>query len=215
MAERTVGHRSFVRQRVNRVPQPTKLDGVHVARGRTRGRRLNGRALANASAPDGALAVERQAKGHADEPGPESAAVAKLGKPRVGPDERVLGHVLSVLTLPEDTVGHTEREGRGVRQAGLELAEQRLVHRYRRSRQALHAFVHNLLDAAGAPLVHPGCEPGVESLGGSFSRLGNRPFPVVSTRWSAPPSDSTRTARLAGITAAAQAAASRIAAATR
>ena len=77
--------------------------------------------LPHPPAPISAPAIERDPPGHTHQPAAESIAVAQLCEPAMGAGEGLLGGVLRVLVLPEDAVGHPERQRRRICEPGLEL----------------------------------------------------------------------------------------------
>lgn len=65
--------------------------------------------------------IEGSAKGHADEPGAEPAAIAQLAKAPEGLGEDLLRDVFGVLPMAEHAIRHPERQRLTVPQAGFEL----------------------------------------------------------------------------------------------
>ena len=92
--------------------------------------------------------------------GAEPGAVAELPKAAIRPRERFLGDVLGVLALAENAVGHPEREGRGLDEAGLELARQLVSFHLGAAREGCRCLHPRLTkpDAADPHSVHVAVE---------------------------------------------------------
>ena len=93
------------------------------------------------------LTIQRQPPGHAHQPGAKAIAVPKLPEAAVGLDERLLRHILRVLTMPEDRKRDAEGERGRLRQTRLELTFDVVFHPYEPARQPVDVFVHRFITA--------------------------------------------------------------------
>jgi hypothetical protein len=140
---------------VDRLPEARRslaLDGerfaVHAAAGETRCG-----VLANGATPLGTAKVDREPPRHADEPRAEALAVAKIRESAVGAGERVLGDVLGILMLPEDTERDPKCERGRIGQPRFELPGEVVCLGHEGGQSDV---IHTQLDAAGPLAVRNG-----------------------------------------------------------
>jgi hypothetical protein len=88
------------------------------------------------------LSVEGESPRSANQPGTKAVAVPEVREAPMCPDERLLCHILGVLSLAEHSIRHSERQARGLNKQSLKLPFEIVGQGFQRAGKSVGVVVH-------------------------------------------------------------------------